>query len=97
MLTRFTENLAVAFNDIDLCLKIISEDLLVFYNPQVKLFHYESKSRGKDDDDIKRKRYEKEFQYMRSKWGKIIDNDKNYNRNLSKSRFDFKIDGNKYE
>ena len=45
----FTEELAVAFNDIDYCMKVRAQDKLVVYNPYALLYHYESKSRGLED------------------------------------------------
>ena len=42
----FTEELAVAFNDVDLCLKINKAGSLVVYDPYVQLYHMESKTRG---------------------------------------------------
>ena len=41
------ENLAVAFNDVDFCLKIREKGYLIIYNPFVEFIHYESKSRGR--------------------------------------------------
>lgn len=49
----FTEELAVAFNDVDLCLKVRSHGHLIVYDPYVKLYHYESKSRGTGDSEEK--------------------------------------------
>ena len=44
-----TEELAVAFNDIDFCMKVRQKGYLVVYNPYAELYHYESKSRGLED------------------------------------------------
>ena len=44
-----TEDLAVAFNDLDYCLKLRERDYLVVYTPEVELYHYESLSRGSED------------------------------------------------
>lgn len=45
----FSEDLAVAFNDIDYCMKVRSLGKLVVYAPYALLYHYESKSRGLED------------------------------------------------
>lgn len=47
---RFNEELPVAFNDVDFCLKLRERDLLVVFTPLAELVHYESKSRGHTDD-----------------------------------------------
>ncbi len=87
----FNEELAVAFNDIDLCLKIIEYGKRVYYNPLVELYHYESKSRGSDDNPIKKARYHQEYAYMKNRWHSVLDDDPNYNLNLTKRRLDFMI------
>lgn len=58
----FEEQLAVAFNDIDFCLKVRRCGYLVVYDPYVKLYHYESRSRGakimrKRSEDIRVRLY----------------------------------------
>ena len=45
----FTEELAVAFNDVDLCLKVRKNGYLIVYDPYAKLYHMESKTRGAED------------------------------------------------
>ena len=50
----FDEELAVALNDVDLCLKIRREKQLIVMDPGVQLYHYESKSR---DRRIRRQRW----------------------------------------
>ena len=51
----FDPDLAVAFNDIDFCLKIREAGYLIVYNPYAELYHYESKSRGMEDNEKKDK------------------------------------------
>jgi GT2 family glycosyltransferase len=53
----FTEKLAIAFNDIDYCMKVRAEDKLVVYAPYAVLHHYESKSRGLEDTPEKVARF----------------------------------------
>lgn len=78
------ERYSVAFNDVDLCLKIRKENYLIVFNPFVLAFHYESKSRGPEDTVEKRARAEQEVAWFKSKWGEDI-RDPYYNKNLSLS------------
>lgn len=75
-------NLAVAFNDIDLCLRVNSLELRNIYLPQVQLIHHESATRKIDDLSGKEKRVLSEFKYMRWRWGCIIDADPYYSPHL---------------
>lgn len=85
----FDPALEVAFNDIDLCLKIRTKGYLVVYNPYAELYHYESKSRGSDQTFENRKRFDQETKLFRSRWHKILENgDPYYNCNLSVVNFD---------
>ncbi len=68
----FEEDLAVAFNDIDLCLKIFDRGYRNIYLPHVILYHYESKSRGFDNTPEKQARFANEASYMRSKMAIIV-------------------------
>lgn len=80
----FEEKLAVAFNDVDFCLKVRSAGLLVVYRPGVEAYHYESKSRGSEDSPEKTARFQREIEYMRNHWIGILKNgDPYYNPNLS--------------
>ena len=80
-----TEELMVAYNDVDFCLKLMDKGYYNVMVPMVELFHYESKSRGAEDTDEKLKRFAKEADYMEVYWKKFIDNDPMYNKNLSRS------------
>lgn len=77
------ENLAVAYNDVDLCLKLIDEGYFNICLPQVEMYHYESKSRGEEVGE-KYNRFIKEANYMYDKWPQYINNDPFYNPNYSK-------------
>ena len=80
----FNEDLAVAFNDIDFCLKVREEGYLVVYEPNVELYHYESKSRGYEDTPEKQKRFLSEINYMKAHWSEILTKgDPYYNENFS--------------
>ena len=77
----FDENIAVAYNDVDLCLRLRQAGYLIVCNPDVLGYHYESKSRGYDNTVMKRKRADEEIEYFHKKWGKDL-HDPYYNVNL---------------
>lgn len=78
------EGLAVAFNDVDFCLKIREKGYLVVYNPFVEFWHYESKTRGQENTPAKIKRFQGEICRFEQRWGEILDEgDPYYNINLS--------------
>ena len=80
----FDTDLAVAFNDIDFCLKIREAGYLIVYNPYAELYHYESKSRGMEDNEKKVKRFMGEIKRFHEKWFDILYNgDPYYNPNLT--------------
>jgi GT2 family glycosyltransferase len=88
----FEEELAIAFNDVDLCLKIRDAGYLIVYTPYAHLYHHESLSRGSEDTVEKLKRFEREVMYIRSKWRVIFEKgDPYYNRNLITDKEDFSI------
>ncbi|WP_193872900.1 glycosyltransferase [Coleofasciculus sp. LEGE 07081] len=87
----FEEELSVAFNDVDFCLKIIKKGYRNIYLPHVVLYHYESKSRGYEDTPEKQARFIKEIDYMQKKWKKFIEHDSCYSPNLTRDREDYGI------
>jgi GT2 family glycosyltransferase len=87
----FDENLAIAFNDIDFCLKLFEQGYRNLYLPYVTLYHFESKSRGKDISNEKRKRLENESSFMKEKWKGLIERDSFYNINLTNEKMDFSL------
>ncbi len=69
----FDEKLAVAFNDVDFCLKIRKENKLVVYNPFVEAYHYESKSRGEDTESKeKQERFAREYGIFVKRWCRTL-------------------------
>ena len=92
----FTEELAVAFNDIDLCMKIRRAGYLIVYNPYCELYHYESKSRGLDTkDEEKTRRFNREMAIFQKAWPEILrDGDPYYNPNFSMVTQDFSLKHN---
>lgn len=88
----FDEKLAVAFNDMDLCLRVGQAGYLVVYDPYVQLTHAESKTRGPEDSKEKTRRFQREIEYMRCRWMNILKNgDPYYNKNLSLTRWDYSL------
>ncbi|HRH41875.1 MAG TPA: glycosyltransferase family 2 protein [Pyrinomonadaceae bacterium] len=85
------EDLPVAFNDIDLCLRIKQQNLLIVYTPYSELYHYESASRGSDQTKENSQRFQKEIKYMLEKWGDILKSDPYYNPNLTLEKEDFSM------
>ena len=71
-LLGFDEKLAVAFNDVDFCLKVRKAKLYIVYNPFVELYHYESKSRGGEDTKEKQRRFAKEYELFVKRWRRTI-------------------------
>lgn len=91
-----SEELAVAFNDVDYCLKVRELGYLVVYNPDVLAFHYESKSRGAEDSPEKVERFQREIEYMRTRWISILKyGDPYYNPNLSNIYNNYTIKDNR--
>ncbi|MCC5611663.1 glycosyltransferase family 2 protein, partial [Nostoc sp. CHAB 5834] len=89
------DNLAVAFNDVDLCLKIRRAGYSVVLCNQAVLYHHESISRGADSTGAKLVRAHAEIAFMNRKWGKILDSDPFYSPNLTLDHEDFRIDENR--
>ncbi len=85
------KNLAIAFNDIDYCLKLRQKGYRIVYTPYAELYHHESLSRGYEDTPEKQKRFQEEVSFMRNKWGDLLDKDPYYNQNLTREREDFSI------
>jgi glycosyltransferase involved in cell wall biosynthesis len=84
-------NLAVAFNDVDLCLKIKEKGYRNVWTPYALLFHHESISRGSDEAPERVKRFQSEIEFMIYKWGETLENDLFYNPNLNIATADFTL------
>lgn len=86
------EQLRVAFNDVDFCLKVRKAGYLVVMDPNARLYHYESKSRGAEDTPEKHARFASEVDYMAKHWRDILEKgDPYYNKNLTLIRGDFSM------
>jgi len=89
----YTEELAVAFNDVDFCMKVRALGKLVVYNPYAKFYHYESKSRGMEDTPEKVQRFNSEIVKFAKRWPECLRyGDPYYNPALTfmKSNFTLK-------
>ena len=82
-------NLKVAYNDVDLCLKVMKLGYRNLWTPYAELIHYESKSRGKKRSWWQRRKLRKEARFLQQKWGKLLLNDPCYNPNLTLDCEDF--------
>lgn len=89
----FDENLEVAFNDVDLCIRVHELGRYNVWAHNVELYHYESKSRGLEDTPEKIKRFNGEINKMKAKHSQILQNDPAYNINLSLNHAPFTIVG----
>ena len=87
----FEEKLAVAFNDVDFCLKVRYAGYLVVYDPYAELYHHESKTRGYENTEAKKRRFQEEIEYMRCHWMPDILRDPYYNENLSLKASDYSL------
>jgi len=77
------DHLAVAYNDIDLCLRARAAGLRVLLTPHAVLHHHESVSRGYDDDPARRARLAAEVATMEKRWGNTLHIDPAHSPNLS--------------
>jgi GT2 family glycosyltransferase len=72
----FDEQLKVAFNDVDFCLRVREKGYRMAWTPYAELYHHESATRGFDLDP-------REVEFMRCRWKDTLLNDPYYNRNLT--------------
>ena len=86
------EDLIVAYNDIDYCLRVRALSKLVVYNPYALLHHYEYKSRGLENTKAKLERYNREVDIFTARHREMIEKgDPYYNRNLTRRYKDFSL------
>lgn len=86
----FDEKFEVAFNDVDLCLRIRKLGKLIVYTPYSELYHYESISRGDEDTPEKIRRFQGEMNRFKDRWEDFLEKgDPYYNSNLTLDREDF--------
>ena len=86
----FDEALAIAYNDVDLCLRLRARGFENIWTPFAELYHYESVSRG-DDVGSGRPGFLEESRLMYERWGDVLMSDPYFNPNLSLERADFAL------
>ena len=86
------EGFEISLNDVDFCLKLRKKGYLNIFTPFAELYHYESVSRGLDDNGEKAERYNKESAKFREKWKAELEaGDPYYNPNFSLDRSDYSL------
>jgi GT2 family glycosyltransferase len=85
------KDLTVAFNDVDFCLKVQAAGYRNLWTPYAELYHYESISRGAEDNPEKVARFNTEVVYMLNTWGTDKKPDPCYSPNLTNKREDFSV------
>ena len=87
------ERFSIVFNDVDLCLRIRQAGYLIVWTPWAELTHYESRSRGPDEDTPEKKRFfVRETNRFLKKWYKVLEaGDPYYNVNLTRWKEDFSL------
>lgn len=85
------ESLAVAFNDIDFCLRVRAAGFRNLWTPFAELYHHESASRGAEDTPEKHERFRREVEAMIERWRGVIAHDPAYNPNLSLESADYSL------
>lgn len=83
------DNLTVAFNDVDFCLKVRALGRSNLYCSEAVLFHHESVSRGFDDTKEKMQRFNSELRFLQTKWRDVIRKDPAYSPYLTLKRENF--------
>jgi glycosyltransferase involved in cell wall biosynthesis len=86
------KKLAVAFNDVDFCLKVRAAGYRNVWTPFAELYHHESASRGLEDTPEKHVRFRSEIETMLERWGDLLRADPAYNPNLTLEHEDFSIE-----
>lgn len=85
------ENLKVAFNDVDFCLKLRDAGFRNVWTPYADLRHHESATRGVEDTAEKKERFQSEVLFMLRRWEKVLAADPAYNSNLTLEYEDFSL------
>ena len=85
------EDLRIAFNDVDFCMRINRAGYRNVWTPHAELIHHESASRGKEDTPGKLRRFHSEVALMKEIWGDALVRDPAYNTNLSLTGVPFSL------
>jgi len=82
----FDETLPVAFNDVDLCIKIRLTGARIVWTPWVEMYHHESLTLGRHDSPARRDQFQHDIKTIRERWKDVLEADPCYNPNLSLAR-----------
>lgn len=85
------ESFAVAFNDVDFCLRVREAGYRNVWTPYAEMIHHESVSRGQEDNPEKVARFQGEIKLMQERWGDALSSDPAYSNNLTHAREDFSL------
>lgn len=85
------ESLAIAFNDVDFCLRVREAGYRNVWTPYAQMYHHESASRGTEDTPAKKARFEQECALIRARWADITDYDPTYSPNLALGTHHFEM------
>jgi O-antigen biosynthesis protein len=82
----FDETLPIAFNDVDLCLRMRRAGWRIVWTPSVEMYHHESLTLGHHESAARSDRFLRDTMVMRERWKDVLVNDPCYNPNLSLGR-----------
>jgi glycosyltransferase involved in cell wall biosynthesis/SAM-dependent methyltransferase len=89
------ENLTIAYNDVDFCLRAGERGKLVVFTPHAELYHFESRSRGGENEPAKAQRFAAETAWMKQRWRSLYDGgDPYYNVNFASRDSSYQVDPN---
>ena len=83
--------LPIAFNDVDFCLRVRAQGFRIIWTPSAELYHLESASRGLAETPEQVAHAAREADYMRQRWGSVLDNDPFYNLNFDRKDHTFEL------
>jgi len=87
----FNEDLAIAFNDVDLCMRLRQKGWRIIWTPAVEMYHHESMSVGKHNAPHRHTLFQHEVELMREKWGDWLERDPFFNPNLSLASLQYNL------
>jgi GT2 family glycosyltransferase len=87
----FDEELAIAFNDVELCVRLRQKGWRILWTPAVEMYHHESTSVGKHNAPHRYSLFQQEVKLMRERWGDLLDADPFYNPNLSLASLNYTL------
>ncbi|WP_369977002.1 glycosyltransferase [Xanthomonas bundabergensis] len=90
------ESIAVAFNDVDFCLRLRAHGYDNAWTPHAQAYHHESASRGIEDDPVKQARFAGEVATMQARWQQVLGDDPAYSPCLSLDVPAFSLDPDRH-